>query len=944
MSTSRSGARARRILLLAIVLAGFHLRTAGLLRGLNTGHIVHPDAPKQMRALSRYLRGDYVWRYGNLAYDGYPYGLNRLDEWILRPLLTADHHIRSYLYATDGRFSYPKTFDLYFWARWLRVAYGMAVVLLAWRIASWLWGVGSYWPLLTTLLISVAPLASTVTHEATGDIGVDLFTALIIASLCHFQRRPARLWLVLAGICCGFAFACKYQGALGALLIAGFLLLDAWVCAPFPWKRIAGDSCLVFAGAVLGAVVGAPALLLNTKTAWQDMLANFTFIEDYGVTPDFLEKSLVEKAWYGVTQNLPRVLSAFGVALVALSAVGAAVALSCAVRRDETGAADPTDHRRTALIASVAMFPFVAMFLSTALKPTVQFFHFSYLQLPLILAAVHACAWSPPMAAKSNSWRRVRVLSFVVMAVALVELGIHAEYEYFFWSRQGNQDVTGRYAAEVLKQPMLVTDREPRGTVLKYFFLEKDDNLAVFRNRPFSVANENAPFWQAVKILPVPTIPLGGDSLWVFLNGPVFPRNDRMFEVRGEARKDLVFYGKVPPVFIGLRSSRIPTQVTLEVGGSREVIALLPHSQRVVTATAMRWRTVASAAPDGSDIYIVSLSLHAGPGTAWVNVMTEDEELANWEAFGASQLEPIRARLGRLTESELELVRSRIDDTRFVGPVDGLVRTLPGKGTVLLGRAVALPAGRYRLTCEVEPGGTSDKVSVEWRDPEGLSRFVDTREEYLVTEDNKVVPYLFAKPFAPLEVNFLLTSASGRARLKQWTLEPDAPGLIEDLVRHHGDSSKVPAWAARGPKLPSFPKEEVLVQMGGVLRLKAYSFPDAPVVAEPFYYGFSFDLLDYEMPDFDDLAVFVHLTDRTGRVKQALGYRLRQANFDPGLWNPIEYRLPQTMKPGEYELRVGVWNPRKGKRQPVVTSSGLHRIEKNAVVLKTVRVVESGGN
>ena len=77
------------IVWVAVVGLAVQFRTAGLYRGFATGGIYHPDEPKQVVALSIYMQGKYLRHVGSRFYDGYPYGLNHLDEWILRPVLGA---------------------------------------------------------------------------------------------------------------------------------------------------------------------------------------------------------------------------------------------------------------------------------------------------------------------------------------------------------------------------------------------------------------------------------------------------------------------------------------------------------------------------------------------------------------------------------------------------------------------------------------------------------------------------------------------------------------------------------------------------------------------------------------------------------------------------------------------------------------------------------------
>ena len=71
-----------------IIFTAFYLRISGVFRGVEGNYRYHPDEPKQVQELSFYLEGRYLGYRGHWHYDGYPYGLNKVDEVILRPYRT----------------------------------------------------------------------------------------------------------------------------------------------------------------------------------------------------------------------------------------------------------------------------------------------------------------------------------------------------------------------------------------------------------------------------------------------------------------------------------------------------------------------------------------------------------------------------------------------------------------------------------------------------------------------------------------------------------------------------------------------------------------------------------------------------------------------------------------------------------------------------------------
>jgi hypothetical protein len=75
-----------KLLFWGLMVTAFYFRASGLFHGLKEGHIFHPDSPKQVLKIQQNLEGDHVTYHDSLFYDGYPYGLNRVDEVILRTL------------------------------------------------------------------------------------------------------------------------------------------------------------------------------------------------------------------------------------------------------------------------------------------------------------------------------------------------------------------------------------------------------------------------------------------------------------------------------------------------------------------------------------------------------------------------------------------------------------------------------------------------------------------------------------------------------------------------------------------------------------------------------------------------------------------------------------------------------------------------------------------
>jgi hypothetical protein len=217
---------------ICLVIVIFYFRASGLFHGLEDGIVFHPDTPKQIQTLDHYLEGSYVAYQNSLFYDGYPYGLNRVDEVLIRGVYMVARPLHRLFGGGGAYLEFPEREALYYWARMLRVLYGMVslalvsatLYMLTRHKAATLIGLG---------LCAISPLASTVTHSASGDIGIDLFLSFTLFFLALGVRRQQDRWVVAAGLAVGAAFAWKNQGALGVWLVAITLLART----PSPWQK-----------------------------------------------------------------------------------------------------------------------------------------------------------------------------------------------------------------------------------------------------------------------------------------------------------------------------------------------------------------------------------------------------------------------------------------------------------------------------------------------------------------------------------------------------------------------------------------------------------------------------------------------------------------------------------------------------------------------------------
>jgi hypothetical protein len=133
-----------------------------------------------------------------------------------------------------GSVRIERNLDLYFrepglMARMYRVGrvvtllFAIGCIILAWRVASRLFGYGG--GATAALLLSVTPLFTMNARYMTADVPMLFWVLLATLASTHILAGGGRRWYVLAGIFLGLAAATRYQGGLAALAIAAAHLL-----------------------------------------------------------------------------------------------------------------------------------------------------------------------------------------------------------------------------------------------------------------------------------------------------------------------------------------------------------------------------------------------------------------------------------------------------------------------------------------------------------------------------------------------------------------------------------------------------------------------------------------------------------------------------------------------------------------------------------------------
>jgi len=900
------------IVFVFVLATGAYFRSSGLFRGLDEGNIYHPDSPKQVMMLFNYLNGNYLQYYDSLFYDGYPYGLNRVDELIIRSVLLPIRPIRDWL--SPGRYHdwVPDRGELYYWGRILRVLYGLLTVWLIFATIRKLGG-SSLAAMGGASLYAFAPLGATVSHSVTGDIGVDLFLALAMWCLAGYVSGNRTRWILFYGFACGMAFSCKYQGALGGWL-AGVLFALLLFRDGKQLRTLIRHGFGIIAAFIVGVMAGTPALMVDPEKAWRSMRKNFEFLKNYGVSNEFLDQPILVKARYGLSHNTPFIMESIGWVFVLL----ALLSLVWSAYRIIKASTHPDEKRPAALMLAIASFPFMALFLATALKPAVQPFHFTFI-LPAMAVAVGLLLRD----VIGSNHRVGRYLAGAVLLIALGDAVRSSLREDFFWRRTEISGLADDYSRAIFERQSYATKNHTGRRIIKQFYAEPS-TLPVFRNRPSGLQHPDATWWLHQHQLPVPSVPIPVFNEWIFINGPVFPRSDRMFVVPASGpgmvgraddqmhvskqplvivadREDgvwvdrtLVFNQKPQSISFGLRTGRWPARFDLNAPGKKQRIFIPPHSQRIVSIELQEIPVQFNGDSRNPDSYLIPLQFRSQLGPVWVTIVDGPGELAVYSHFGPNPSETDIQNLRMLPTTDLEGHLANLKYMESNGPF-----SVPMEKIRLPGDAVPLAAGSYLLTADVLNTGTTRRLIMELSDQSGFSP-QNIRMDKEVAPGLQRIEWRFTKAFAPYDGAIFVSATAPDVNILNWHLKPDPQGL------EHFDKTE----AGTDETWPSLNQLNVVYPGLGIVR--GIAIPNEVSAATSFPYMVRFDLDEnIRHKIFHEAAIFLHLKNREGQIVASLDLPLTKASMSAEIINWQYHSKPMNgIHPGTYFLDGGIYNAR----------------------------------
>lgn len=894
---------------LAVLLIGLWCRGAGLFRGLAAGYTYHSDEPKQIWALDMFMHGKYTWQTNNRAWIGYAFFLNHVDRWLLR----ASEWARTKEYPGASGRPPARTDDrlhLYYAARSLRVFYGM-LVLLACYAAGRALGYSRGLALFLMLCLALAPLSVCVAHFATGDIGVNLFSGLVLLLVCKSTRSFSPIRAGAVGLLVAFSFASKYNGIL-VIMVPGFAWLAAVALRRYSPRQAVSSLLIMAAAFVLGLFVAMPQLATEWTRTWRDILSYISYLSVHRTDEAILQLPFAARATASLRDNTAPLLSALGWTPALLGLVGLAFAATRLARKARR---DP--HCATHIVPSVAvfLFPLVAVLVSLAGKYSTQPFHLAFIQMPLLLAA----GWTLRRLLGSRIPRR-RFLVACLMLLMLSELAVKAATEHFFWKREDVRYLCSVFAKQVFLAPRCKdrTRTQNDRTVIRHFRVE-NGNPTVFRNRAREISCKDGAFWNALGSVPLPTIPLEQEHHWLFMNGPTFPRNDRMFTVQPgrTAQKHIVLYEKPGLLHIGIRTGFLPTTLRINMGGTEEKIQMESDDQKVLSIRPRRYRHTPACRPGSRELWLVPLTCTADLGSADVQIMRGNRDLAYFRAFGGDHGSFFMPSANTIVNKD---ARKKLSTLRFFESREDFHCLLSEDGPSdyrLLPPGTGIPAGVFSLQIEVATMTDTAELEIALVDERGISTALDAGARFRWAQGHGRASCGFAKTFAPYHCNLRLVCRVGRVRILRWRLALVTKQIVEDLTL--GTSGRWPKWLRPFPASisPSSGMAMPRITFGNIARVTALNWPIRITQGRPVRTALRAVPLALTYANVDDYVFLFRFESPHSTSHPCVHVPARYAFYNSGLELALELELPDNIEPGQCEVWLALLNTRTDREEAV---------------------------
>jgi serine/threonine-protein kinase len=201
------------------------------------------------------------------------------------------------------------------------------------------------------------------------------------------------------------------------------------------------------------------------------------------------------------------------------------------------------------------------------------------------------------------------------------------------------------------------------------------------------------------------------------------------------------------------------------------------------------------------------------------------------------------------------------------------------------------------------------------------------------------LPHTAGMPFAEAEA-LLISRGVKVQKYEDWSAE--TPGHVVRQDPPGGalvpPESIVTLIVSSGSRIP------VEANMGGQILLAAYEIPRLHYKAgEAISLTFFWQPI---IPPTEDYNLFIHLTTMQGGIVSEIDVPPQGGTKPTNSWqkgeiiiDPYQLPLPATVTPGEYQIRVGFYNPNTNARLPITNPGRAEQDNLGALILRTIQVV-----
>ena len=342
----------RYILFLLLFLLALFVRTDGLFQGLPEGVIYHPDTPKQVAAVQRFMDGRFYEEVGSRDYDGYPFFNSLIAAGVAQPVLWLQEVL--YEHMNPGE-SYEK--DEFFFYRLLRVQNAifsaLAVGLLFWLGTSMC---GRCCGVVAGMLFIFSPVDISACHFANGDSTAAFFGLLSVCFAWQVYRKGQLRYYVGAAAACVLSFSAKYHGAVTvSALVYAHLIRNPSFYGFFGRKSL--QSIGLSAVTAMGCfALSNPGFFSHPVITVENIVQFMKYTSGFKLDEAYASLSVVGRFIYSMQCNLP-VIAALCSPVLMFGALG--LLIMAVVRRDCS-------------YGFLLCVPVVYMVVGLAAKPAVQ--------------------------------------------------------------------------------------------------------------------------------------------------------------------------------------------------------------------------------------------------------------------------------------------------------------------------------------------------------------------------------------------------------------------------------------------------------------------------------------------------------------------------------------------------------------------------------------------